>query len=742
MIRLPSNHVAITAPLVTSNTRFPGIRIGKSRLDGRPFHLSPVVVDDKTMPSTNSLGLGGLGSGKSTTGKKRARLEILENGHQYVVIDCFGENGVGEWAATTHALGGLVIDARTFTLNPCSDLLPETVREQLIRSLILAVEPHVLTAEAGHALQHAMNSPKATSLGGLVDALTSPEGGRWPADLLAAWGVGPAIALDRYIEGSLRGLFDGEDAGMPPIDAPMISFDFNGLDRSSPAIPSLMAAVTCWVEHIWLPQSTAVHRHLVLEEAWQVLLSAETAQLVRRLLKNSRKNGLSLDVLMHTVSDTGEGAAQDLLKLCEVLHVGRLGPEEAEAVGTLFGLPRWAIDRIPRLGPGEAVWRVPNGDEVYIDVIKTTLSEEEARLTDTSTRRRRAQEAYAAAHEQLPDPTPDPQDQDQDQDQGDGVAHGIEQGTPLDDLLDDVEDDKGSAQDDDWPWEMPPNMVDVRHETALQAAREGRCSEAADIAALGEREDIAAHGINSPEAVAWLSTRALVADLCGTPSQAEQLRATVARMGHTPTPTEHTTPRHPAPAAPLQQHGEHTSPVDVGDGGGDRDGHPQRRRKVMATAAVAALGLTAGLAWMSSGEDTPAQTADAKTAVTQELKNKAAAPVTIDGVTARVQATWTDNGSVIIALTADTDTQEGEAAQMLRIDVGDTTASARVSDTEFARSPEVSLPVNDPAAPVTVRIAIGGKSWTEGSRAAARQIRLDPTTGTATDITDTTPNKV
>ena len=47
-----------------------------------------------------------------------------------------------------------------------------------------------------------------------------------------------------------------------------------------------MAAVSCWAEHVWLRQSTAVHRHLVLEEAWQILLSPATAELIQRLLKN------------------------------------------------------------------------------------------------------------------------------------------------------------------------------------------------------------------------------------------------------------------------------------------------------------------------------------------------------------------------------------------------------------------------------------------------------------------------
>ncbi|MFF9691040.1 hypothetical protein [Streptomyces sp. NPDC014623] len=702
MIRLPSTHVAITAPLVASSARFPGIPIGVSLLDGRPFSLSPVLVDMKKLPATNSLGMGGLGSGKSTTGKVRSRREHLHHGHQYVVIDCFGEHGVGEWAATTRDMDGLVIDARTFTLNPCSTQLPEPVREQLVRSLILAVEPDVLTPQAGHALQHAMNSPKATSLVGLTDALTEPEDGRWPADRLADWGVGVAIALSRYTEGSLRGLFDGEDAGLPPADLPIISFDFNGLDRNSPAIPSLMAAITCWVEHIWLPQSTAVHRHLVLEEAWQILLSPATASLVQRLLKNSRKNSLSLDVLMHTVSDTGDGVARDLLKLCEVVHIGRLGPEEAAVVGALFGLPQWAIDRIPRLGPGEAVWRVPNGDEVYIDIVKTTLSEDEARLTDTSSRRRAAQEAYA-------------QEQDSAlavEDLVDVVELGVEQETLLGDL-DDIE------EEEEWGWEMPPNMLDVRHETALRAAQEGRCSEAADIAALGEREDIARHGVNSSEAMAWVSTRALVADLCGTPSQAARLRATVAHMGHTATPAVQ-----PHPSS--SPHPEEAAVLDDED---DEEGRPRPRRRAMATAAVAALGLTAGLVWINSGgEDTPSQTTDTKTVVSQ-LKGRAGTPVTIDGVTARVHADWT-SGTVVIGL-------EGASAQFLRLDVGEAKASTtRTPGEEVARTPELSLPVADPAAPVTVRVSVGGKTWTEGMRAYAQMIRLDPVTGTATMLND------
>ncbi|MFF5276753.1 hypothetical protein [Streptomyces sp. NPDC000133] len=239
----------------------------------------------------------------------------------------------------------------------------------------------VRVPESTHALQRALNHPKATSLNGLVDALVRPEDGRWPAAKLAEWGEGVAIGLSRYTEGSLRGLFDGQDASLPPTDLPILTFDFSRLDRNSPAIPSLMAAVSYWAEHVWLRQSTAIHRHLVLEEAWQILLSPATSELIQRLLKNSRKAGLSLDVLMHTLSDLGDGKARDLARLCEVAHVGRLNPEEAAIVGALLGLPTWAIKEIPNLDPGRAVWKVgPH----YVDIIETVRSEEEARLTDTA----------------------------------------------------------------------------------------------------------------------------------------------------------------------------------------------------------------------------------------------------------------------------------------------------------------------------------------------------------------------
>lgn len=709
MIRLPSTHAAITAPLVASSSRFPGIVIGRSLLDGREFRLSPVLAESAVLPSTNSLALGGLGSGKSTTAKKRVRREILDHGHQAVVIDSFGEGDAGEWAALVRSLGGRVIKAGAFTLNPCSDLFPQEVSEQLVRSLILAVELGALTPQATHALQHALNHPKATSLSGLVDALAAPEDGRWPAAKLTEWGEGAAIALSRYTEGSLRGLFDGQDASLPPTDLPILSFDFTGLDRNSPAIPSLMAAVTCWMEHVWLPQSTSVHRHLVIEEAWQIFLSPRTSELIQRLTKNSRKASLSLDVVMHTLSDLGEGKAQDLAKLCEIAHVGRLGPEEAEVVGALLGLPSWAVTMLPTLGPGQAVWKVGPG---YVDIIETVLTEEEAALTDTSSRRRQAQQAASVEQETPLDDEDQEHDADEDQEHNQDCADDADaapaKAAPAPD------DEEGEEDEAGWFWEMPPNVVDDWHDRALQAAREGRCAEAADLAALGEREDIAAYGINSDEAVAWLSTRARVADLCGSPERAVQLRATVARMG-----------KEDMWAGPAQDITPAANP-EVRQPETSTDDDPTRdslKRLWPAAAAIVALSLAIAFVWDNPGGEAKQKEASAAAVAADE--GRAGTEVTIDGVEAHVVADWSDDRkSVVLAIHPYYD--KDRPARYLRIDVGDKSVSDIRGEEKIPKDPELVVPVKDPSAGVMLRVAMGGKDWEEGARAESRQIRLFP----------------
>ncbi|MFF6946925.1 hypothetical protein ACFZAS_43445, partial [Streptomyces lavendulae] len=368
-----------------------------------------------------------------------------------------------------------------------------------------------------------------------------------------------------------------------------------------------------------------------------------------------------------------------------------------------YGLPQWAVDAIPTLGPGQAVWRVgPH----FVDIVQTVLTDEETDLTDTSSRRRQAQQALSlvkeeAEHDDLADR--DWEDEDEDQDQG--------------------QDEFSLAPPAlDWSWDMPPNVIDWRHHDVLKAARDGRCGEAAELAVLGEREDIRAHGVMSDQALAWLSTRAAVADLCGSPDTATHLRATVTRMGgdvewwHKAVEADAAaagdtagTERH-APGLPDLAP---ETPAPVPETGAVE----RRRRRVWPYAAVAvALAVSVAAVWQQAGDDER----DAKAAA---YKGKAGASLTVDSVNADLIAQWSkDRDHVIVELSAAFEPN----AKYLRIDAVGQSAQSTRKDDRYTKPPELSLPVSDYLADVTVQIEVGGASWKEGTQGAIRKIRLSP----------------
>ncbi|GAB2896903.1 hypothetical protein GCM10027074_75380 [Streptomyces deserti] len=260
---------------------------------------------------------------------------------------------------------------------------------------------------------------------------------------------------------------------------------------------------------------------------------------------------------------------------------------------------------------------------------------------------------------------------------------------------------------------MPPNVIDIRHHEVIQAAMDGRCTEAAELAAIGERQDITAHGINSEQAISWLSTRALVAELCGSPDQAAQLRATVARMGKDvewfqktgddASPQWHRGPQPPTPAL-------HDTPSEA-----------PRRRTWPYVAAIAALAIAGACVWQNASQAEHSQERQEKAAA---FKGRSGAALAIDGVNAELVARWNrDRDQVILVLSSYFDRD----AKYLRIDASGKSAISTPGPDRLPKDPEIVLPVKDPLADVTVRVAVGGKSWKEGERASSRTVRLSPT---------------
>ncbi|MFJ9703440.1 hypothetical protein [Streptomyces fradiae] len=243
---------------------------------------------------------------------------------------------------------------------------------------------------------------------------------------------------------------------------------------------------------------------------------------------------------------------------------------------------------------------------------------------------------------------------------------------------------------------------DARHQDVVRAAREGRHSEAAQLAAIGEREDITAHGITSDQAVVRLETHAVLADLRGDRDQAVRLRATVTRMGKNPNwfeGAESTEPAwHSGPQPLLAPEPQAAQP-------------PARRRRVWPYWVVAAaVAITAAGVWR---ESTERQKREDRKVQVAAYKGEVDTALTVDGVNAELAARWTGDRRVIVQLR----TYGDPNAKYLRIEAAGEMATSVKQDGWFPQSPEIVVPVNDRQDEVTVQIAVGGKSWQQGSRA-------------------------
>jgi hypothetical protein len=87
--------------------------------------------------------------------------------------------------------------------------------------------------------------------------------------------------------------------------------------------------------------------------------------------------------VVHHLSDVVDGAAAKeaaaILKMASTRTIYAQKADEARATGRVIGLPRWAVEIIPTLTPGIAVWDV-NGN---VQVVKHLITETERPLVFT-----------------------------------------------------------------------------------------------------------------------------------------------------------------------------------------------------------------------------------------------------------------------------------------------------------------------------------------------------------------------
>jgi hypothetical protein len=319
-----------------------------------------------------------------------------------VVLDAQGEDGVGEWNLIAEALGVKPIrldpharGGQGIRLNPLDPAITSTGQLALLRTIVEVALGHTLDERSGYALKAAHTTVHADAeltgeqpiLHDVVEALREPrpeaaEEMSVGHEDVREWGLDVALVLDRLVDGDLKGMFDGPTSDGIDLDSPLIVFDLSTIDRNSIAMPILMAIVGVWLEHTWLRPDRR-KRILLVEEAWHIINSPSVAQLFQRLLKFGRRLGLSFVAVVHHLSDVIDGAAAKeaaaILKMASTRTIYMQKSDEARATGRVLGLPRWAVEIIPTLSPGIAVWDV-NGD---VQVVKHIITEVEKPLVYT-----------------------------------------------------------------------------------------------------------------------------------------------------------------------------------------------------------------------------------------------------------------------------------------------------------------------------------------------------------------------
>ncbi|MFB7127932.1 ATP/GTP-binding protein [Kitasatospora xanthocidica] len=391
---------AVYLPTAAPGLGDSGVIIGREVYSGKGYVYDPFQLYGQQLPAPHWLVLGESGNGKSALEKTYVLRQLRFRDRQVVVLDAQGEDGVGEWNLIANALGIKPVRLDPMAardggvkLNPLDPAITQNGQLSLLRTIVEVAMGRGLEERAGFALKaahaHVVASVKDRQpvLDDIIDTLRNPELSSVESLGVAvgevqSWGLDVALVLDRLVDGDLRGMFDGSTTDGIDLDAPLIVFDLSHIDRNSIAMPILMAIVGVWLEHTWI-RPDRKKRIFLVEEAWHIINSPFVAQLFQRLLKFGRRLGLSFVAVVHHLSDVVDGAAAKeasaILKMASTRTIYMQKAEEARATGRVLGLPRWAVEIIPTLSPGIAVWDVNSN----VQVVKHIITEAERPLVYT-----------------------------------------------------------------------------------------------------------------------------------------------------------------------------------------------------------------------------------------------------------------------------------------------------------------------------------------------------------------------
>jgi hypothetical protein len=305
----------------------------------------------------------------------------------------------GEYGPLAEALGLEVVKlypggpARLNPLDPGPGGAPdgpdELARRQagMVGALLGSVLRRDLTpvedAAVGWALAHlAVRSSGQATLADLAALLVDPteemaaRARTTPAEL-ARRTEAAIYALDKLLERSLRGMFDGPTTLRLDWSGPGIVIDLSCVHHDPDALALVMVAASSWLQAV-MARPDGPPRLQVLDEAWSLLASERTSRYLQSCWKLGRSYGVANLAVVHRLSDLRAQAddgtaaaktAEGLLADPQTRVFFRQSSDQVADARRLLGLTRTEAELLSRLCRGRALWKIGGRTAVVQHVV-------------------------------------------------------------------------------------------------------------------------------------------------------------------------------------------------------------------------------------------------------------------------------------------------------------------------------------------------------------------------------------
>jgi len=221
------------------------------------------------------------------------------------------------------------------------------------------------------AIDHLARHPSQPTLADVARLLTDPPTNvadrvnRPPAQL-ARDAETVVYALDKLLNRSLRGMFDGPSTLRVDWDGPGVILDLSAVHHDPDALPLVMVAATAWLQAL-MASGARRQRVQVLDEAWCLLGTRHTASYLQACWKLGRTYGVANIAVAHRPSDLAAQAddgtstakiAAGLLADTATRVVLRQAPDQLGPAAELIGLTPAERGVVGHLVRGRALWKV------------------------------------------------------------------------------------------------------------------------------------------------------------------------------------------------------------------------------------------------------------------------------------------------------------------------------------------------------------------------------------------------